>query len=357
MSVPSRLSAQIGFPLCVLVALWALRGPTAWGQESLVTNGDFSQWENDRPQGWKVEIGARNGADAPVSEVKPIAGPALMLRGNAATMAWHSVSQELPVDAGGSYRLNFTARSKDLKREGRQRDNCYAGWFSFDTNGKVIDRKITDLSTGTGDWKRFEVDYTIPAQADSTVIIFFLSKTGLIGIKQVEVTPAPASENLLRNGSFRAWSNGRPDSWQVEIGARNGGNAPRSKVSRLDDQGITLSGNAQTVAWQSVGQDVQVRAGKTYALRFEALAEKIRREGRQFNNCYVGVLSFDANEKRLDMKIEDLSGYQRWRDAEIKFSPPGNARKTSVLIFLSQSGTLHIKNVRLQEVASRTPFR
>ncbi len=75
--------------------------------DSLVVNGDFQRWSGGAPDGWEVDVGARNGADDPKSECKSISGPALMLRGDSSTMAWHAVSQEIAAKAGGSYRLAF----------------------------------------------------------------------------------------------------------------------------------------------------------------------------------------------------------------------------------------------------------
>ena len=60
---------------------------------SLLTNGDFSDWTNGRPDDWQVDIGARNGADDPKSEIVQLSDPGLSLRGEASTLAWHNLSQ------------------------------------------------------------------------------------------------------------------------------------------------------------------------------------------------------------------------------------------------------------------------
>ena len=105
------------------VHLSILSGASALGAESLITNGNFLKWTDGVPDGWEIEIGAKDGAESPKSEVKPIKGPALMLRGDASTMAWHAVSQKLTVNPGGSYRLEFESRTRDIRREGRQENN------------------------------------------------------------------------------------------------------------------------------------------------------------------------------------------------------------------------------------------
>ncbi len=118
----TRFVAIVG--LCAAVHLPFLSSDTACGADSLITNGDFLKWTNGLPDGWKVEVGAMNGGDSPTSEVKPIKGPSLMLRGDASTLAWHSVSQEFAARSGESYSLEFESRVKGVKREGRQHNNC-----------------------------------------------------------------------------------------------------------------------------------------------------------------------------------------------------------------------------------------
>ena len=106
-----------------------------------------------------------------------------------------------------------------------------------------------------------------------------------------------------------------------------------------------------------LSQQVDVSEGKAYTLRFEAQAIGVQRQGRQYDNCYLGVMSFDARGKRLDMVVEDLSGERTWKEFELKFVPPANSAKTDVLIFLSKSGTVNLRNLRLEEASSDRPFR
>ena len=155
---------------------------SARGADSLITNGDFQKWTEGLPDGWKVEIGAMNGAESPKSDVKPIKGPALMLRGDASTMAWHSVSQKFPARSGESYALEFESRGKGIKREGRQHNNCYVGLMSLDEGGKPIAPKIEDL-TGDADWTKHRITVAVPANAASTQVVICLSKTGVVGWK------------------------------------------------------------------------------------------------------------------------------------------------------------------------------
>ncbi len=367
-------------PVAVAAAILAtvhlafLSGATALGAESIVTNGDFQKWTDGVPEGWKVEIAANNVAEDPKSEVKLIKGPALMLRGDASTMAWHSVSQGLSVKPGGRYRLEFESRTKDIKREGRQFNNCYVGVMCLDGDGKPVQRHLGDVSQDTAEWKKHQVDFAVPQGARSTQVVIFLSKSGILGVKNVVVTqtgevsdaPSPGekptvedlfdSPGMLTNGDFKAWTKGRPDGWKVEVGATSGNNKSASQIMELSEPGLELRGTASTAIWYSVSQQVPVEKGGTYTLEFQAMSKGIRQQGHQFDNCYVGVMVFDAAGKKADMIHKDLSKVSRWGKFKLDFRVPPNAAKTEVLIFLSKSGTLSVKNLRLKEATPRRPF-
>lgn len=339
----------------------------ASGADSLIVNGDFQKWTGDTLDGWDVEIGAKNGAGEPKSEVKLITGPALMLRGDAATMAWHSVGQEIAVRPGSGYRLDFETRTKDVRQQGHQFNNCYVGVMFLDGNGKPVGRETRDVSGDTTDWTKHQVNFIVPKDAASTKVIIFLSKSGTLGVRNVAAIATGAAEQampkaddgpaLVTNGDFGSWTDGVPDNWKTDIGASNGADQPKSEVRQLGDAGLTLRGTSATMAWHSVSQTLDLQKGKAYTLEFEAQAEDIRRVGKQFDNCYVGVMIFDSNGKRLGMSMEDLSRTARWRKQRIEFTVPANAAKTELLIFLSKSGTLSVRNVSVKEALQKRPFR
>jgi hypothetical protein len=118
-----------------------------------------------------------------------------------------------------------------------------------------------------------------------------------------------------------------------------------------------LRGKSTTMAWRSLSQEIDVQKGKTYTLEFEALAENVRRQGRQYDNCYVGVMSFDRSGKKADASIKDLSRLPRWARQSVNFRVPPNAAKTQLIIFLSKSGSLMVKDVTVKEANPRRPFR
>jgi len=356
-----RQTSRVSVTAAALTAvhLAFLSGAIAFGAESIVTNGDFQKWTDGVPDGWKVEIGATNGAEQPKSEVKPIKGPALMLRGDASTMAWNSLNQAIAVEPGASYSLEFESRTRDIRREGNQYNNCYVGVISLDDAEKPVQPKVEDVTADSADWTKHRVVFTVPQEAKSTKVVIFLSKSGILGVKNVAVAaaePAKAS-GLLVNGDFSSWKNGRPDGWKISIGARNGADLPTSEIVKLSDPGLALRGNASTMAWYSIGQEVSVRKGSTYTLELEALSANVQKQGRQYDNCYVGVMTHGGTGTKPDMNLKDLSRVPRWRKFRIDFTVPRNSTKTEVMIFLSKSGTLSVKNLSVKEATPRRPFR
>ncbi|MEL6104570.1 MAG: carbohydrate binding domain-containing protein [Planctomycetota bacterium] len=350
----------------ILLIAFSCSGSGHLAAEELVRNGNFKEWADKVPEDWEVDIGARNGANEPESEVARLPTTGLLLRGDQATRAWRIVKQELDVAPGDGLELAFEARTKDVRRQGPQYDNCYVGLLSFDTGGKLIGKAIVAIPDDTDGWKKFSARYRVPGNAASTAACVFLSKTGIFGVQSVSVTRAGTASksdnrdgenNLLKNGLLSEWNGGKPDDWKVEVAARNGANSPISLVKPLPDGGVSLSGNGRTLAWNSVSQSLTVQPGTTYSLRFEAFASGIRREGRQYDNCYVGVLSFDGNDRRVDMAIEDLSDVDDWKEFRVNFSPPRNAKRSEVIVFLSKSGTLQVKSVSVEEATPAKPFR
>ncbi|MDP6558205.1 MAG: hypothetical protein QGG71_26310, partial [Pirellulaceae bacterium] len=179
-----------------------------------------------------------------------------------------------------------------------------------------------------------------------------LSKTGILGVRNVSVTKAQSSDlpkSLLANSNFADWTDGLPSDWTVEVGAKNGAEAPKSEVKQVDS-GLSLRGTGSTMAWHSVSQSPSLDGGSAYRLVFQARSANVRRQGRQHDNCYVGVMIFDANGERLGMSIKDLSRNSSWRRHRIEFKVPANADKTEVIVFLSKTGTLTVKNLLLTKL-------
>lgn len=164
----------------------------------------------------------------------------------------------------------------------------------------------------------------------------------------------PAAEPLLRNGEFREWSGGVPTGWTVSTGATTGGSR-ESHVGPVDESGLELRGDRETGIWRSVSQSAAVVPGASYRLSFETQADGVRREGRQFGNCYVGVLLFDAAGERKAVEVRSIFEPALVPGQLVVTVPDGSAR-ADVTIFLSQTGTLRVRQVGLEPVGPEQSF-
>ena len=161
---------------------------------------------------------------------------------------------------------------------------------------------------------------------------------------------ALATDNLLKNADFRAFA-GSPEGWTVEVGARNG-NGESSRISPLADGGVSLRGDAQTRVWQMLAQEFPCDSSLPVRLDFEArvLASKV--EGNQYDNCFVGLGFFDAKGQRLAMPFHTI-GTDDWAGQRLTQQVPRGTRTAKVLIFLSHTGQMEVRKLRLEQVEVR----
>jgi hypothetical protein len=159
--------------------------------------------------------------------------------------------------------------------------------------------------------------------------------------------PAAAQE-LLRNGSFEKWAEGKPVGWRVDVGARNG-QGPEALCVPLAEVGLSLSGDRTTKVWKSVSQQFAAAPTNAYRFTFEARVGGRRRELRQFRNCWVGFFFADADSRRLAVEVYDVRAKDWERGLLVAVPPPGTAAAT-VTVFLSQTGTLQVRNCAMSAV-------
>ena len=173
-----------GFGLAVFVAV-SLLVTSVSAQQVRIENGDFSQWENGKPVGWDVEVGANNGGNEPLSIIQQGSDSSLELSGDIKTRAWQSVSQTFPVKGGKSYRIRFSAKVTGLKTEGNQFTNCYVGVSQKHERGQVLRREIRHQDSP----EYFENSIVIRTHnfATTATLTIFLSNTGTLNVKAVSV--------------------------------------------------------------------------------------------------------------------------------------------------------------------------
>ncbi len=169
-------------------------------QSSLIQNGNFATWTGNAPDHWTIEIGASNGGRQPASEVTRAEGSALRLSGTAHTLAWNLVKQSVPLQPEAGYRLSFVAQAKDVRREGRQYDNCYVGVFLKDRQGQIVGRYFHTV--WASDWQADWLTFRTPANTASGDVSIFLSKTGELLAKDVRLEalrPADSFQVLVED--------------------------------------------------------------------------------------------------------------------------------------------------------------
>ncbi|MCA9052693.1 MAG: S41 family peptidase [Planctomycetaceae bacterium] len=169
------------------------------------------------------------------------------------------------------------------------------------------------------------------------------------------VNGAMAAEELLQNRELRDWADGKPAEWQIETGATSG-STRESIVQPLDGGGVELRGDNQTGVWRIVQQRVDIQPGVTYRLGFTAAAKGVRREAKQFNNCYVGVFLADAAGKRKGIEFRTIFEPTAV-SGQLVFAAPEAATRADVMLFLSQTGTLRVQELSLTRVEPRDSFR
>lgn len=167
--------------------------------------------------------------------------------------------------------------------------------------------------------------------------------------------PIVAQQNsLITNSNFSEWKGGKPVGWQISIGATNGANTPTSTVSH-ESSSLQLTGNVQTRAWKLVSQSVKVSPGETLRLTFRAKVAGLKREGRQFDNCHIGLWPKDANGRGIGNHIQSVYATD-YQDHSVVARMPPNAATADLSIFLSKTGTLSVEEVTLQKYSAKQSF-
>jgi hypothetical protein len=147
---------------------------------SLLVHGDFDEWKDGTPVGWKVSIGAQ-GAGEKESVLEKGKDGGLALSGDAATGKWRAVSQRFRAAPGKRYEVTFEARVEGVKREGKQSDNVWVG-LGFPGSKSSLPRVSSIASV---EWKEERVFAVAPAGTTEAEVTIFLSKTGRIEVRKI----------------------------------------------------------------------------------------------------------------------------------------------------------------------------
>jgi hypothetical protein len=169
----------------------------------------------------------------------------------------------------------------------------------------------------------------------------------LLVVAALAAPAAGGEEPLLRNGTLKAWKDGKPVGWDVSIGAKNR-EGPPSTLRARPGGGLALEGGATTGTWRYVSQRVALEPGDFARLDFEAGVEGRRRDPGQYQSCYVGLVYKDARGRRLGMAIHALHGGVEPGTVFVRV--PLAAAHVEVAIFLSMTGVLEVRSVSLRRL-------
>jgi len=190
-------------------------------------------------------------------------------------------------------------------------------------------------------------------QPTAIAAVFILT---FLGTLLCPAMPTQAQQLALKNGDFSQWTDGQPAHWDVTIGANNGGNQTLSIVKQGADSSLQLSGDSKTQAWQSVSQTIPVKGGKSYRVRFSAKVSDIQTEGTQFSNCHFGVLQMHERGQVLRRKIQNQNSPD-YLENSIVFRTHNFAASVQLVVFLSNTGTLNVKDVTIEELKRKDSFQ
>ncbi len=159
-------------------------------------------------------------------------------------------------------------------------------------------------------------------------------------------------EPTLTNDDFAVWErDGTPRGWQKGVGAKRGvGSA--SRIQPRKGGGVSLTGDDDTSTWHMLSQRVAVDGDAVYRLHIVAGTERIVLADGQRPNCYVGLFFYDASGQRLQMAIRTLRSPEI-RTETLVAAAPSRARSADIVIFLSMSGTLIVRSVRLERLHAK----
>ncbi len=167
----------------------------------------------------------------------------------------------------------------------------------------------------------------------------------------------PSADESITNGGFE--DRGRADDpvpgWMVELGAQNGGEHPSSllEIDRKEKHSgkgsLHFQGKSSTRGWLIAKQSVPVRPGGSYELVGWTKTEGVKREGIQFNNCYLMLLFFDGGGELVAREIA-VPGQPSspWTKHELRIVAPDSARKGWIYAFLSKTGELWVDDLELE---------
>ena len=359
----------------------AAREPVAQKPKALLANGGFDgkPIEGEPIPGWRVEVGATNGAPEPQSSVeldareKRAGRASLRLAGDDTTRAWRRVFQQVEARPGATYRLKLAARTKDVRQETvrgtqiRQFANCFVALLVYDGNGEVVAKAYANPALPTGSWSPQAIEVSAPATARRVEVSISLTMSGTLWVDEVELEAEGGSDpprwELLVGEGFEAAS-ALPPGWEEELGAKNHGGGERSRIE-VDAQvgapgsprSLRFEGDQGTLSWYLAARAFPAAPGDAFRLRALVKAEGVAKQGVQFANLHASLAFLDDRGQAIGTArfAQPGQGTFDWKPVAIEASAPEGTARVRVGLFLSMSGRAWFDEIALERQAGGRP--
>ena len=189
------------------------------------------------------------------------------------------------ITAGKTYTASAYIKTQNVSSKGG------AGLYVAIRNasGAVIYIRFSDFVTGTTDWQRVTLTFTVPNDANVYEVrlhcgITYSSGTMLVDNVQLEEGPVANRYNLLENGSLDRFSGDRPLYWSIHTQTPNCGYATISDRGARNGVGFIFASNHSQTNYILQKVDVNVQKGQIISFSGWAIGKSVdlSKEGRFF---------------------------------------------------------------------------
>lgn len=185
-----RLFARLAVAFVLIVACGAELKAQQGSKDSRIKNRTF-QWSGGELDHWEIAQGAGRGSRT--STTRKANDGSLELSGNSRTQTWNYVGQTISASAGDYLLFSYSAKAADIQRERGQNNNCYAGIFFMNRRGNVGNVFFT---IHDNEFASHERVVEVPAGTTQARVTLFLSMTGTLNFKEVDVRPLAAEDSF-----------------------------------------------------------------------------------------------------------------------------------------------------------------
>ncbi len=188
--------------------------------------------------------------------------------------------QNLTLKKGETYTLSAYLKTADISRTGNGGAKLLVRYKN--AAGAWVEEQSVPV-TGSHDWQRLYLTFTIPADAASAEVQVGLALVGETGKvwydnAQLEAGPAPTSYNLVENSSFEldADGNGIPDLWSATNMTSSDTLVTEEKY--FDSRSFRICGEATVNKYMSQALYVSGSKGDTFVISGWAKASSVPRD-------------------------------------------------------------------------------